>query len=105
LGKSQSEKNWNTKTIRVDVEVYMTKSKQLSCKSLLMRRRAASIVPGLAIMLLAAVAATQSAHAQSFTTLATIGGNVGPAVSVQDAAGNLYGTTASGGSGFGTVSR
>jgi len=81
----------------------MTKSKQLSCRSLLMRRRAASIVPALAIMLLAAVAATQLAHAQSFTTLATIGGNVGPAVSVQDAAGNLYGTTASGGSGFGTV--
>ena len=81
----------------------MTDSEQGSCGILAMNRRAASVVPALAILLLAAVAATQSAQAQNFTTLATIGGNVAPGGLVQDAAGSVYGITCCGGSGFGTV--
>ena len=58
----------------------------------------------LALAIVAAVITTQSAQAQTFTTLANVSGGLSHSGLVQDLAGNLYGTTSFGGSeGFGTV--
>jgi uncharacterized repeat protein (TIGR03803 family) len=72
--------------------------------------RAASAVLGLASMMVPAILATASAQAQSrhYKVLYSFGGTNGDgafpvAGLIQDAAGNLYGTTQFGGYGYGTV--
>jgi hypothetical protein len=88
-------------TFNFEREGYMKTTVQPSCKRSGLRRRAVCAALALAAMLLPAVLATQPAQAQTFTTLANIGplnpfGDAIPGV-VQDAAGNLYGTTPDGG--------
>jgi uncharacterized repeat protein (TIGR03803 family) len=88
-------------TFNFESEGYMKTTVQPSCKRSGLRRRAVCAALALAAMLLPAVLATQPAQAQTFTTLANIGplnpsGDAIPGV-VQDAAGNLYGTTPDGG--------
>jgi uncharacterized repeat protein (TIGR03803 family) len=78
----------------------MASTVQPSCKIVGLGRRAASAALSLAVVLLAAVA-TRSAQAQTFTPLYQFsGGKDGGnplAGLVEDAAGNLYGTTSGGG--------
>jgi uncharacterized repeat protein (TIGR03803 family) len=73
-----------------------------------MCRRAASAALALAVVFVAAIAATQLAQAQTFTILYTFTGSPDGqlpfAALIGDAAGNLFGTTAGGGAaGAGTV--
>jgi uncharacterized repeat protein (TIGR03803 family) len=74
---------------------------QSSCKISSLSRRAASAAQALAIMLLTAGVATRSAQAQTFTVMHTFTGapdGANPVAGlVQDATGNLYGTTQQGG--------
>jgi uncharacterized repeat protein (TIGR03803 family) len=71
------------------------------------RLEAASAALLLAVVLMSAAVATQSAQAQTFTVLHSFTGSLDgayPTGLVRDAAGNLYGTTSNGGTyGYGTV--
>ena len=71
------------------------------------RLGAASATLMLAVALISAAVATQSAQAQTFTVLYNFTGSLDgayPSGLLRDAAGNLYGTTSSGGTyGYGTV--
>jgi uncharacterized repeat protein (TIGR03803 family) len=79
----------------------MTNCKQLSCTISGMRQQAARFALALAVLLLPAIVATQSAQGQTFTTLANVSGGLSHSGLVSDAAGNLYGTSCC--VGFGTV--